>query len=299
MPRRLGSVALRCSIAVVVGCGGASDQKCTSDDQCASHFCMIDGVCGPASVDASMHASDGQGAGDGGLCSPTHDGTITSADLPLVAGRMANFLIATNATWETTGSGSGSDRSWDLTGQLANDTTTAVVLGSPSGTAWQSTFPTATYWLQLTVSSDLEGIFAFDSTSLTLVGVVSPSTDTAKTQLSYDPPATILSLPFMYGSTWTSTSTVSGYAEGVVATYQEEYQSTVDAGGTMKTPYGSFPVLRVSTEPTRTSGGVPVLTQRTLAWFAECFGSVAQATSQADETGSDFDSETEVRRLAP
>jgi hypothetical protein len=297
MARRFDPLALQCSIAIVAGCGGGSEHKCTSDDQCPSHFCMIDGVCGPSVTDAPRSPIDAPTGDGAALCTPTHDGTITAAELPLIAGRMANYLIATNATWDTTGSGSGSDRSWDLTGQLANDTTTQVALGSPTGTSWQSKFPSATYWVQLTVTSDLEGIFEVGSAGVSLLGVVSPSSDTAQTELTYDPPATIIAAPFMFGSTWSSTSTVSGYAEGVLTTYQEQYASTVDAGGTMKTPYGSFPVLRVATELTRTSGGVPLLTQRTLAWFAECFGAVAQATSQADESGDEFDSESEVRRL--
>ena len=285
---------------MAAACQGGSGDTCTSDSQCPSHFCRADGTCGPAMADAPSQGSDAPPPdGSSALCMPNHDGTITAAELPLAAGKMANYLIATNATWDTTGSGSGSQRSWDLTGQLANDTKTAVVLASPAGTSWQSAFPAATYYVQLIVTSDLQGVFEVGSSGVELLGVVSPASDAAKTELTYSPPATILTVPFSLGSSWTSTSTVSGTAEGVIASYQEQYQSTVDAAGTMKTPYGSFPVLRVATELTRTSGGVTLLTTRTLAWFAECFGAVAQATSQADETGDEFDSEAEVRRLTP
>jgi hypothetical protein len=173
------------------------------------------------------------------------------------------------------------------------------VLGAPSGTWWQAQFSAATYYVQLISTSDLQGVFQFDSAGITLLGVVSPSSGTEMTELTYDPPATMLAVPFTLDSTWSSTSSVTGYADGVVAAYQEEYQSTVDATGTMKTPYGTFPVLRVATNLTRSSGGVTLLTTRTFAWFAECFGSVAQATSQDDETGDEFDSEAEVRRLTP
>jgi hypothetical protein len=290
--------ALHCSIAIVMGCGGGSGTTCTTDEQCASHFCRIDGTCGPAGEDAGTSA-DSTFDGSPSLCTPNHDGTITASELPLAAGAMANFLIATNATWDTAGSGSGSSLMWDLSGALSGDTKTAVALGAPSGTWWQAKFSAATYDVQLISTSDLQGVFQVGSAGVTLLGVVSPSSGTEMTELTYDPPATMVAVPFTLDSTWSSTSSVTGYADGVLAAYQEEYQSTVDATGTMKTPYGTFPVLRVATNLTRSSGGVTLLTTRTFAWFAECFGSVAQATSQDDETGDEFDSEAEVRRLTP
>ena len=42
-----------------------------------------------------------------------------------------------------------------------------------------------------------------------------------------------------------------------------------------------------------------LLTKRTFAWVAECFGSVATVQSQDFESASEFSSDAEVRRLAP
>lgn len=134
---------------------------------------------------------------------------------------------------------------------------------------------------------------------VTLLGVVSPDGGTGSTELTYAPPVKILALPFSAGTTWTSTSTVTGTAEGVFSTYTEKYASLVDQVGTMTTPYGAFPVLRVATDLTRSSVGVTLLTTRTFAWVAECFGAIATITSQNNETGSEFTSAAEVRRLAP
>ena len=124
------------------------------------------------------------------------------------------------------------------------------MLASPSGAWWAGDFTDATYATMLSESEPtLLGVFHVDSSQVTLLGVVSTSAGPTKTELTYDPPAKILALPFMAGSTWTSTSTVTGTAEGVAAEYSEEYDSDVDQIGTMKTPYSpvTFPVLRVAT----------------------------------------------------
>ena len=89
-----------------------------------------------------------------------------------------------------------------------------------------------------------------------------------------------------------------GQADGVISDYFEQYSSKVDAYGTIKVPYGTFNVLRVQTTLTRTVGVLVTLTQ-SLAWVAECFGPVAAASSQTDETSTEFTSAAEVRRLTP
>ena len=69
--------------------------------------------------------------------------------------------------------------------------------------------------------------------------------------------------------------------------------------GTMTTPYGAFPVLRIATDLTRTSGVVTLASNRTFSWNAECFGAVATIQSQDFETKSEFTNAAEVRRIAP
>ena len=81
--------------------------------------------------------------------------------------------------------------------------------------------------------------------------------------------------------------------------YTEKYESRVDQVGTMKTPYGEFPVLRVATDLTRTSGFTTLLTKRTFSWVAECFGPVATAASQDFANGAEFTDNAEIRRIAP
>ncbi|HEX4452377.1 MAG TPA: hypothetical protein VH143_15980 [Kofleriaceae bacterium] len=305
MARRFARVVLHCSIALGIGAcdSDSSAVPCTMDDQCASHFCQADDTCAPLpTADAGM-SSDGTAPPDGGsggdLCTPNLDGIIEANEIPLAAGKTANYLIATNPTWNTAGSAAtNNNRDWDLSGALSGDTNTPVTLAAPSGAWWAGDFGSATYATVLSSSSTLLGVFHVDTTGVTLLGVVSPSGGAGSTELTYSPPAKILAVPFMAGSTWTSTSNVTGTADGVVAAYTEEYDSTVDEVGTMKTPYGSFPVLRVATNLLRDS----IADSRTFAWVAECFGSVAQATSQAYPdtvpTG-DFSNPAEVWRITP
>ena len=301
MSSRLALFALHCSI-VLAACGGGGDQMCTTDDQCASHFCRADGTCGPATTDGGT-TGDGSGSdgSNSGLCTPNHDGKISANEVPLAAGKMANYRIATDATWSTAGTASGSMRTWSLTGALANDTDGAVALTAPSGAWWagDNGFATATYWTQLQAGSDLIGVFHVDANGVTLLGVVSPQGNYPYTELAYDPPATILEVPFGASDTWTSTSTVSGYLSGTVANYTEKYVSNVDQVGTMTTPYGDFPVLRVGTLLTQLQLGTAYRTVRSYAWMAECFGSVATVTSQDNEANAEFSDDAEVRRLIP
>jgi hypothetical protein len=296
--RRLLFVLL-CSM--IAACGGSSGTTCTTDDQCPSHFCKADGTCGVASVDAAPGSDAPMGDGSAStLCAPNHDGTITADEVPLAAGQMANFRIATDATWNTAGhANTDGSRTWDLSGQLANDADSQLALAAPAGTWWAADFPGATYATTLASGSDLQGVFAVDGSGVTLLGVVSPTGGTYKTELTYDPAVKILALPFKAGDTWTSTSTVSGYAQGVIVAYTEKYDSSVDQVGTMTTPYGPFPVLRVATDLTRTSGFTTLLTKRTFAWVAECFGTIAKVSGQDNATGTEFSDDAEVERLAP
>lgn len=287
---------LLCSMSAA--CGGAgSGATCEVDDDCDSKFCKADGMCGSAEIDGGTDVSvDGASA----ICTPNHDGMITLAELPFAPGRMANFRIATDATWDTAGVAMGGGaRRWDLFVQLANDADRELVLGSPMGMWWLSAFQSATYATELASSSDLRGVFELASSKLSLLGVVSPDGGTYRTELEYDPPAQVLAVPLFASKTWMSSSTVSGSAQGAIVAYTEKYESRVDQFGTMVTPYGEFPVVRVATDMTRTSGFSTLATTRTFTWISECFGPVATASSQSFETDDEFTDIAEVRRLAP
>jgi hypothetical protein len=232
-------------------------------------------------------------------CSPTNSGTIVRTEVPLMAGLRATFRVATNATVSTAGTTQpDGSRVWDLSGALSGDQDILVETLSPQGAWWASSFANATYATPLSVSSNLLGVFQATDSALLLQGVVSPTNGAPQTNVSYSPAATTLSFPLTMGATFQSTSTVSGMADGIFTTYTEQYASKVDAHGTMKTPYGTFPVLRVHTVLTRTVGLVVTIV-RSDAFVAECFGPVATIASQNNEANDEFTNAAEVRRLAP
>jgi len=99
-------------------------------------------------------------------------------------------------------------------------------------------------------------------------------------------------------ATWTSDTSVSGVAEGIPVAYSEKYESVVDAKGKLKTPLGTFDVLRVRVLLTRTVG-FAVTKVRTFAFVTECYGTIATVTSDDNEGDIEFTHALEIRRIAP
>lgn len=299
---------LQCSIAMLGlalnACAGNGARQCVDNSECASGLCLADGTCaaapdgGPGGDGAP---GDGGPSGDGSAasCRPNHDGTITRAEVPFAAGRVATFRVATDVTVDTAGTlQQGGAHLWDLVGPYDGDDDVQTTLEPLSGAWFAADFDGATYTTPLSATQDLIGVFEITDTALLLRGVVSPNGGPTRTELSYDPPAVLLQLPLTTTTQWSSTSTVSGVASGVASYYSEKYESRVDATGDLDTPYGTFPVLRVRTLLTRTVGAA-VVTVRSLQFAAECYGTVATVTSNQYESEVDFTSAAELRRLAP
>ena len=313
---RRSTVALPVAAMAVLAAAACSSSatQCRVGADCASGVCNSSGHCVPASsshvdsgvvgkTDSGMTIEDGATfdapVTDTGTCVPNHDGTILREEVPMLAGLHANFEIAENVTVDSAGvmNGNGT-RSWDLSGGLSGDHTVLVTTDAPTGQWFSAQFTSATYTTKLSDTATLLGVFEGTAAALLLQGVVSPSSGTGQTELTYNPPAKVLGVPMTLGTTWSSTSNITGMAEGLVSDYFEQYVSKVDAQGTLKIPYGTFDVLRVQTTLTRTVGGVPTVTQ-SFAFVAECFGPIASLTSQTDETKTEFTSAAEARRLTP
>jgi hypothetical protein len=234
-------------------------------------------------------------------CASGDAGILTHDDVPLAAGLSATFRIATNETIDTAGTDNGDGtKSWDFSGALASDQNQIISTLSPTGTWWGSSFATATYGTTLSSTATTLGVFDYGANALTLIGVVSPTSDgVTETKLTYATPIPILNFPLHNGQTWSTTSTVTGTLDGVLSDYTEEYDSSVDAVGTVKTPYGTFAALRVNTLLTQAS----INKTRTYAWVTGCFGTIAKATSATTSTGTapgeNFTQAAELERLAP
>jgi hypothetical protein len=285
-------------VAAQYGCAGSPSNECAVDQDCASGFCQADHTCAPVEGDGGRpDASIGIDARPG--CDPDHDGTVERDERPLAPGRTATYRMAEDATIDTAGTIDGQGRhTWTLDADLPGDEDRDLELIDPAGTWWEDVFPGATYATTLSASSDLLGVFALDDTRLQLLGVVSPTGGTTRTELVYDPPVDTLVLPLAPSDDWVVDTTVSGLAQGFAAYYTERYESRVDAVGTMDTPYGEFPVSRVAVDLTR-QVGAGFVTSRTFAFVAECYSTVATIVSQDYEADAEFTDAAEVRRLAP
>jgi hypothetical protein len=318
------------------GCSSAagSSTGCARGSDCASGVCGGDGVCTPAGEGgaggeagaggeggaggdagaggdggAAGGAGSGQGGagaggGTSGICSPNQDGVITRDETPLITGAKATYRRANSAPVDTAGKSVNGTKTWDFSGMIAGDHSALVETLPVQGQWFSDKFAGASYALRLSDTSDLLGVFQATDTALVLMGVVSPTKGTDYTELTYSPPAKILSFPIKMGSTWTTTSQVSGYAPSVAGFasspvfYTEAYDSKVDAAGVVKTPLSTFPSMRVNTQLTRTVG-LLVTTTRTLVFLSECYSTVAKVVSASNETAAEFSKADELSRLSP
>jgi hypothetical protein len=283
------------SFATAGACSSASPQ-CHVGADCASGACGSNGQCQPATtgggdaggvtveagVDASFEAGVEASAGDdgGSGCVPDDDGVVTREELPMLAGLYASFLIAENVTM-TTGGVAQPDGStdWDFSAALSGDHTVQITTDALAGQWFASKYPGATYTSKLSDTETLLGVYQGTASALDLLGVVTPTNASPETEVSYSPAAEILAVPMQMGSTWQSSSNVTGTLDGVLSDYTEKYVSSVDAHGSLKVPYGTFDVLRVQTTLTRTIDAT-IETTQTMTFVAECFGPVARLTSK-------------------
>jgi hypothetical protein len=233
---------------------------------------------------------------DSSTCVPERDGRIERDEVIFEPGLSAKFETATDVTVDTAGEEQpDGSRVWDLTGPYNGDRTTLVTLMELDGKWYKPEFPTATYASQLADGEDEVGVFRATDEALLLQGIVTPN---ESTELHYDPPARLLDFPLEVGASWTTDATVSGtYLWNPWTSVSEEYQSQVDARGTLKTPYGELPVVRVQTVLDRTVG-FSTTTIRTYSFVSECFGTVATITSKDNEDQVEFTEASSVRRLS-
>lgn len=320
MPYRTVTLGLAFLALALAGACSNSTAACTVGADCASGACASNGQCVPVtdagndsgsvfpdtgvetSVEAGAETSAPEEGGTG--CVPNDDFVITRDEVPMLAGVHANFDIAENVTMNTAGTSQpGGTTDWDFSAALSGDHTVVITTDAPSGQWFSGQFPDATYTSKLSDTQTLLGVYQATQAALLLQGVVTPTNASPETEVSYSPSAEILAVPLQMGTTWTSTSTVKGTADGIAAVYTEKYDSVVDAKGSLKVPYGTFNVLRVQTTLTRTDGAI-VETTQTMTFVAECFGPVARLTSQTTTApeqppGNAFTNVAEAWRLSP
>lgn len=290
-------VAIAGVAAAASACAPGGARECVIGADCPTGVCR-DGMCAPA-ADAGSAGDAGEPDRDAAVTCANADGVIARDEVPLAAGLRATFRVATDAPIDTAGATrADGKRVWDLSGVLPGDRDVEVELMPVDGAWFAGAFAGATYAAPLSSTADLLGVFEATGGSLLLRGVVSPEGGAGRTELTYEPPVPALAFPIEVGSAWQVTAQVSGTAAGVPALYSERYRYTADAAGQLATPFGTFDVVRIRAELTRTAGAA-VTTSRTYLFVSECFGVVASIVSNDYEPDVEFDTAREVRRLAP
>jgi hypothetical protein len=310
-------------------CSDTPARQCRVGADCTSGVCASDGTCAVAAVadggsdggptDDAMSTPDGGGSEtstDAAVsgCTPNKDGTITRDEVPIAAGLHATYKIGSEEDlkfgYVTGVVGGDGKHAWDFSAALASDVGVLVETESLKGKYYETSYPNATYATKLSNKQDLLGVFETSPGALILRGVVSPtmtgSTGSNGTQLTYAPGVSILAFPLIMGATWSTDAAATGTAVGIPLTLgaktQEKYDSKIDAAGTLKTPLGTFDVLRVQVLLTRTVGTAPfttVTTVRTFAFVTECYGTIATITSSNNEPSVEFTHAVEIRRISP
>lgn len=280
---------------------GQGDSATTSTDAATA------GADSVASVDSEVAGDDTSGSGDTGAgdagvppwtCVPNHDGRVDRIEIHFAPNLSAPFRVASDASFQPQGqAGSDGKPVWDLASALASDKDVQVGTEPVAGRWFSADFAGATYAARLAVDSPLLGVFEATGDALLLRGVVSPDDGLLATKLVYDPPAKVLAFPLQEGTSFASSSIVTGKKDGVYALWNESWTSVADHRGIVQTPYGNFPSLRVRTTLTRKVGILEYVT-RSFAWVAECYGTVASARSKLDEPALEFTTAEELRRLA-
>jgi hypothetical protein len=249
-------------------------------------------------------------------CIPNDDGRIERSEVFFQAGLRATFKISGAAAWDTAGTAApDAGRRWDFTPQLAGDTSRLVETKPLTGEWYESDYPDAGYVTELGQGSTLLGVFGATNDGLYLQGVVSPAMGSSETKVHYDPWVKVLQFPLQAGTSWATTTTVSGKYQGFIignAAFgtglpfqQDTYTSSVDRAGDAVTPFSNFHSFRVRTVMERATRvytlnpWTTILTLRSFSWNTECFGTVATVTSTDNETSTEFTDTAEVRRLSP
>jgi hypothetical protein len=224
-------------------------------------------------------------------CVPNRDGMITADELPIALGATIDYYVDTNQPVDL----AGASGVWDLS-QERNDS--VIALGPVAlGAQWYAgMFPAGRFVVD--AGGGLDGIYHQDAEALWLDGTASQTDGTSKTLVVYPTPLPVLRFPVADGEHYTTTANISATIDGLPFNGSDELDVDVTGSGRLDVPYVQFsPVLRVREHAIRKAGATQI-EKRTTIFLFECFGEVARAESNPDETSPDFTTAAYLRRFA-
>jgi hypothetical protein len=238
-------------------------------------------------------------------CVPNLDGTIDANELAAVLGIPVKYLVSPSGTSRTVNVAGQTDTQgqlvWDFGTDFADDQVASIEAAALQGKWYASSFPNGQFATPFDAADTLEAVYSQDDNGLYLQGIASTqmSPPEGETLFVYDTPVTLYVFPLKAGTTWTTTGVVrNGMIRGLQYAGQDTYQGTDAATGQLVVPDFTFQQAHriefvVTTVP---AAGENVVTRQDSFLF-ECFGEVARATSETNETNDDFTTASELRRL--
>jgi len=184
----------------------------------------------------------------------------------------------------------------DATDQLAHLTATTL-----SGKWYASSFPNGQFVTPIDLADTLEGVYVHTATDFELLGIASTQKNASdgETLVVYDTPVQLYRYPLKAGDSWTSVGVSrNAMLKGLSYAGTDTYEIAVDDAGILYLPSLTFTqAFRVQMTTTVAPAAGESAVTRQDSFLAECFGEIARATSQTNETQDNFTTAAEIRRL--
>lgn len=238
-------------------------------------------------------------------CLPNLDGQIDADELAPLLDNPVKYLVSppgetrsVNLLGSVDGQG---HQTWDFGSDYATDEVATITATSIQGKWYASSFPSATFVAPFDAGDTVEAVYANNQTAITLLGLAShdPTGPGGQTLVVYAPPISLYVFPLHVGQVYSSTGTITnGMLRGLPYAGTDTYDIAIDASGELTLEAYEFSqVLRMRTTVTVAPSAGQTVTTKQTSFLFECFGEVARATSQTNETSDDFTTAAELRRL--
>jgi hypothetical protein len=228
-------------------------------------------------------------------CVPNRDGTITADELPIALGATLAYYEGANRTIDQTAHSG----AYDLSQERPDDTLAHLGPVALDAQWYAAQFPTGEFVTD--AGSGIDGIYHQDDRALWLDGTASHDMNptAGKTLVIYSAPVPVLRFPIAVGDAYTVTAPLpSATVDGLPFVGSDAFSIGVADSARLDVPYVQFsPTLRVQTSLVRSAGAASV-GKRSTSFLFECFGEVARADSNANESSADFTNAAALRRFA-
>lgn len=238
-------------------------------------------------------------------CVPDLDERIDADELTAAIGVPVRYRInpaGTEVEVDLAGARDSSGiRVWDWSFQNPGDQQLTVAADEMDGKWYAGSFPDGQFVTDLDAAGREEAIYSSGPSGLLLHGFASveEEPENGQTLFIYKDPVIVYPFPIEPGKTWVSTGIVeNGLFRGLPYAGRDVYEGSVDAIGEIWLPDIRFEQAHKVTTSVNVQPAVGQSTSRKqVSFLFECFGEVARAVSQDNETDDNFTVATEVRRL--